>query len=95
MLNSHGGIECDFTETGLGEEQFLIVTGTAFGRHDVSGITQHQPDDGSVTVRDVTSSMACLGPWGPLARDVLASVRDDDVSFGYLRASRTERPGDW
>ena len=93
MLNSRGGIECDFTVTRLGDEQFLIVTGTAFGRHDLSWITQHRagaPDGrwGSVTVRDVTSSMACLGLWGPRARDVLASVCDDDLSFGYMRARR-------
>ena len=92
MLNSRGGIECDFTVTRLGAEQFLIVTGTAFGRHDVSWITQHQPFDGpeagTVGVRDVTSAMACLGLWGPRARDILASVSDDDLSFGYMRARR-------
>ena len=34
MLNSRGGIECDFTVARLAEERFSIVTGTAFGRHD-------------------------------------------------------------
>ena len=31
-------------------------------------------------VRDVTSSLACLGIWGPRARDILASLCDDDLS---------------
>ncbi|MEA2454481.1 MAG: hypothetical protein QOI45_743, partial [Thermoleophilaceae bacterium] len=31
MLNSRGGIECDFTVARLAEERFSIVTGTAFG----------------------------------------------------------------
>jgi len=93
MLNSRGGIECDFTVSRLGAEQFLIVTGTAFGRHDLSWINQHQTDvsndeRGSVMVRDVTSAMSCLGLWGPLARDVLASVCDDDLTFGYMKARR-------
>ena len=57
MLNARGGIECDFTVTRLAEERFRIVTGTAFGRHDLAWIRQHAPDDGSVTVDDVTSKL--------------------------------------
>ena len=47
MLNSRGGIECDFTVARLGEELFSIVTGTAFGNHDREWIRRHLPDDGS------------------------------------------------
>ena len=67
MLNCRGGIECDFTVTRLALERFLIVTGTAFGRHDLSWIEQHRRAStamGSVAVRDVTSSMACLASVG-------------------------------
>ena len=35
MLNRRGGIECDFTVTRLAAERFLLVTGTAFGNHDL------------------------------------------------------------
>ena len=38
-----------------------------------------------VRVEDVTSSWACIGLWGPRARDVLAGACTDDLSFGYLR----------
>jgi glycine cleavage system T protein len=86
MLNTRGGIECDFTVTRLADDRFLIVTGTAFGQHDRSWITRHMPDDGSVQVRDVTSSLTCIGLWGPRARDILSAVSDDDLSFGYMRA---------
>ena len=86
MLNAKGGIECDFTVTRLAEERFRIVTGTAFGRHDLAWIRQHAPDDGSVTVADVTSSYACLGLWGPSAREVLAPLTTDPLDFPYLRA---------
>ena len=44
-------IECDFTVTRLAEERFGIVTGTAFGQHDLAWIAQHAPDDGSVQRR--------------------------------------------
>ena len=86
MLNSRGGIECDFTITRLASDRFLIVTGTAFGRHDMSWISSHAPTDGSVTIRDVTSSLACFGLWGPNARSIVESVSADDLSFGFMQA---------
>ena len=86
MLNARGGIECDFTVTRLAEERFRIVTGTAFGRHDLAWIKQHAPDDGSVTVDDVTSKYACLGLWGPSARAILAPLATDPLDFRYMRA---------
>ncbi len=86
MLNPQGGIECDFTVARLAEDRFRIVTGTAFGRHDLAWIREHAPDDGSVTVADVTSTYACLGLWGPAARDILSSVTTDDLAFPYMRA---------
>ena len=89
MLNRRGGIECDFTVTRLAEDRFWIVTGTAFGGHDLGWIRSHVPDDGSVHVRDLTSARACLGIWGPAAREIVASVSDDDLSnqaFPYMSA---------
>ncbi len=89
MLNERGGIECDFTVTRLGEDRFRIVTGTAFGQHDAAWIRSHAPDDGSVLVEDVTSRFACLGLWGPAARDLLQPLTEADLgneSFPYMRA---------
>jgi 4-methylaminobutanoate oxidase (formaldehyde-forming) len=86
MLNDRGGIECDFTVTRLAEDRFRIVTGTAFGRHDLAWIRQHAPDDGSVAVADVTAEWACFGIWGPASRELLAPVTADPLDFPYLRA---------
>jgi 4-methylaminobutanoate oxidase (formaldehyde-forming) len=86
MLNAKGGIECDFTVTRLAEERFRVVTGTAFGRHDLAWIRQHAPDDGSVTVDDVTSNYACLGLWGPKAREILTPLTTTPLDFPYMRA---------
>ena len=44
MLNARGGIECDFTVTRLAEDRFRIVTGTAFGQHDLAWLRQHAPE---------------------------------------------------
>jgi 4-methylaminobutanoate oxidase (formaldehyde-forming) len=91
MLNARGGIECDFTVSRIAEERFLIVTGTAFGQHDLGWIQLHIPEQGGVWVEDATSSYACIGLWGPKARKVLESVCQDDVSnegFPYMTSKR-------
>ena len=89
MLNASGGIECDLTVTRLTDERFLIITGAAFGTHDMAWIRRHLPGDGSVQVRDLTGALACIGLWGPRAREILQQVTDDDVSneaFPFLTA---------
>lgn len=89
MLNRRGGIECDFTVTRLAEDRFWIVTGTAFGNHDLGWIRSHAPRDGSVQLRDLTAARACLGIWGPAARDIVGALTDDDIgadAFPYMTA---------
>jgi 4-methylaminobutanoate oxidase (formaldehyde-forming) len=89
MLNPKGGIECDFTVTRLAEDRFRIVTGTAFGQHDLGWIRQYAPEDGSVHISDVTSAYACYGLWGPAAREILQPLTAADLSndaFPYMRA---------
>ncbi len=85
MLSRRGGIECDFTVTRVQEELFSIVTGTAFGNHDLSWIRRHAPRDGSVRCTDVTARSACFALWGPRARDILHPLTDDPLDFGYMR----------
>ncbi len=89
MLNEGGGIECDFTVTRLADDRFRIVTGTAFGQHDLYWIRDHVPEDGSVQVEDITSSLACIGLWGPAARQILQPLTTTDISnhaFPYMTA---------
>ena len=64
----------------MGENRFYVVTGSAFGRHDQHWIESNIRKDGLVNVRDVTSSRAVINICGPKARDVLASVVEEDVS---------------
>ena len=95
MLNRRGGIECDFTVTRLEEDRFGIVTGTAFGNHDLAWIRSHLPAAGSADVRvaNVTSASACFALWGPRARDVLAACTTADLSteaFPYMTAQAIE-----
>jgi glycine cleavage system aminomethyltransferase T len=89
MLNQRGGIECDLTVTRIDDGRFFIVTGTAFGNHDLAWMRRHQPADGSVTIDDVTSARACLGIWGPRVREIVQPLTETDLSsaaFPYLAA---------
>jgi glycine cleavage system aminomethyltransferase T/glycine/D-amino acid oxidase-like deaminating enzyme len=84
LLNARGGIECDLTVSRLDEERFLLVTGTAFGNHDIGWIRKQLWDwtGDQVSVRDVTASLTCFGLWGPLSRDILGAVSSADLSNG-------------
>ena len=89
LLDRRGGIQADLTVTRLAPDQFMLVTGTAYGNHDLGWLRANMPVDGSVVVRDVTSSRVCFGLWGPKAREILAPLtRDDlnDASFPFLTA---------
>jgi glycine cleavage system aminomethyltransferase T/glycine/D-amino acid oxidase-like deaminating enzyme len=89
LLDRRGGIQADLTVTRLATDAFMLVTGTAVGNHDAAWLRNHLPEDGTVTLRDVTSSRVCFGLWGPRARDILAPLTRDDVTnegFPYLTA---------
>ena len=91
MLNEGGGIECDFTVTRLAVDRFRIITGTAFGQHDLFWIRDQVPDDGSVQVEDLTSAYACLGLWGPAARDILQPLTTTPIgneAFPFMTAQQ-------
>ena len=89
LCNPAGGVECDLTVTRLGEDRFRIVTGTAFGNHDLAWLRTHLPADGSVRLEDVTSRYACFALWGPSSRTILQAVADIDLGneqFPYMTA---------
>jgi glycine cleavage system aminomethyltransferase T/glycine/D-amino acid oxidase-like deaminating enzyme len=80
LLDRRGGIQADLTVTRLATDRFMLVTGTAYGNHDLGWLRSNLPADGSVEIRDTTSSRVCFGLWGPRARDILGAVTPDDLS---------------
>jgi 4-methylaminobutanoate oxidase (formaldehyde-forming) len=67
MLNRRGGIESDLTVSRCAPDRFWLVTGTAFGTHDLEWLRTHLPARG-VELTDITSAYACFALWGPRAR---------------------------
>ena len=89
-LNDRGGIESDFTVTRLEDEAFLIVTGTAFGSHDMSWLRRQARRRGvDVRIADVTGATCCYALWGPRSREILQPLTPTDLgndAFPYMTA---------
>ncbi len=80
VLNERGGIMCDLTVTRLETDRFMVLTSTGYGYRDLKWFRDHAPDDGSVSITDVSNDLGCLCLWGPRARDIVAAVSNDDFS---------------
>ncbi len=80
ILAENAGFVSDLTIVRLAENRFRVITGGGMGGADKSWFRAHLPADGSVVLDDQTSALCTLGLWGPNARDVLASVAEEDVS---------------
>jgi glycine cleavage system aminomethyltransferase T len=86
-LNRSGGIVSDFTVTRTAEDEFLIVTGTAYGTHDLAWLrTQARRRNATVRIADVTGRSCCFALWGPRSRDILSRLTasplgDSDFRF--------------
>ncbi|CAB5046643.1 unannotated protein [freshwater metagenome] len=81
-LNSKAGIESDYTVTQTGENEFLIVTGTAFAVHDFGWLEkmrrEHSFND--VEITNITRELSCFGIMGPKSRTILQTLTDADLS---------------
>jgi 4-methylaminobutanoate oxidase (formaldehyde-forming) len=89
LLNARGGIEADVTVTRLGEDDFYLVTGSGFGRHDITFLRRHAPGDESLAIDDVSSAWGVLNVCGPNSRELLASLSSSDLgnaAFRYMTA---------
>ncbi|WP_433918164.1 FAD-dependent oxidoreductase [Streptomyces canus] len=88
LLDHDGGIRSDITVARLAPDLFQVG---ANGNLDLDWFTRHLPADGTVQVRDITPGTCCIGLWGPLARDVLQPLTDDDFSAAGLKYFRAKR----
>ena len=89
MLNEKGGVRSDITVARLEENHFQLGLN---GPRDLEWMERQLPKDGSsVQVRDITSGSCCVGVWGPMARELVQSLSEEDLSneaFGFFRAKR-------
>ena len=93
FLERNGGIRADLTVIRLAADQFRVVCGGPTGHRDLVWMQHMQQDRGfEARIEDRSESLACLGIWGPRARETLAQFLEnpDDISnenlpFGMTR----------
>jgi dimethylglycine oxidase len=94
LLDDHGGIRSDITVARLDDETFQIGANGPVDYVYLSREARQQrrnTPERWVQVRDITGGTCCIGLWGPLARDLVSSIRDDDFSNDGLRYFRTKK----
>jgi dimethylglycine dehydrogenase len=92
-LTRRGGIRSEFTITKVGEQQFYVVSAGAAERYDSDYLRKALPKDGSVSLRNITTSRGCFVVGGPSSRDVLTKLTDtplDNESFPWLTSQTIE-----
>jgi dimethylglycine oxidase len=94
LLNEQGGIRSDITVARLDEETFQVGANSPvdFVYLTREARRQRQQDPGRwAQIRDITGGTCCVGLWGPLARDLVSTISDDDFSNEGLRYFRTKK----
>jgi dimethylglycine dehydrogenase len=92
-LTRRGGIRSEFTITKIADERFYVVSAGAAERYDADYLRKALPPDGSVAMRNITTSRGCFVVAGPKSRDVLAKLTDaalDNESFPWLTGQTIE-----
>jgi dimethylglycine dehydrogenase len=92
-LTKRGGIRSEFTITKLAEDHYYVVSAGAAERYDSDYLVRHLPADGSVTLRNITSSRGCFVVAGPRSRELLAKLMDvplDNEHFPWLTSQVVE-----
>lgn len=93
LLDEAGGIRSDITVARLSENTFQVGANgnidTAYLEMEARKQNTGQLPGGWVQVRDTTGGTCCIGLWGPLARDVVSKISDDDFSNDGLRYFRS------
>ena len=79
-LTPSGGVRTEFTITRLGPNRFYLVSSGAAERYDNDLLVKQLPDNGSVTLNNITTSHGVLVLVGPRSRDILSKVTDADLS---------------
>jgi len=94
LLNEQGGIRSDITMARLDEETFQVGANSPV---DLVYFTrearrQREEDPGRwAQIREITGGTCCVGLWGPLARDLVSTISDDDFSNDGLRYFRAKK----
>jgi len=92
-LTRRGGIRSEFTITKVDDQRFYVVSAGAAERYDSDYLRKALPEDGSVSLRNITNSRGCFVVAGPKSREVLTKLTDtvlDNTAFPWLTGQTLE-----
>ncbi len=78
LLNADGKLVADLIVVRRAEHDYLLITSTLHGQHDLAWLRLHQ--QGDVQMRDVTTEWSGVAIWGPHAPAILQALTDADLS---------------
>ncbi|NCF49634.1 MAG: FAD-dependent oxidoreductase [Bacteroidetes bacterium] len=87
FASEKGKILTEMTATRLGDDEFLLMSGAGAYWHDRDLLDFALPDDGSISITDVTREMATLLVTGPKSVALMADLTGgavDHASFPWL-----------
>jgi dimethylglycine dehydrogenase len=85
-LTRRGGIASEFTVTRLAADRFFLVSAAAAELHDLDLLRDAVRPGEHVAIENVTTRWGTLVLAGPRARDVLAPLTHDDLTFPWRSA---------
>lgn len=94
LLDEAGGITSDITVAILDEQTYQVGANSNIDFSYISRkAREHTAENPAewVTVVETTAGTCCIGLWGPLAREVLSKVTDDDISNEGLKYFQGKR----
>lgn len=92
--DSRGRIVTEVTIIRWGEDDFWLMTAAIAQWHDFEFLKKALPDDGSLTLTDITKKWSTHLVTGPKSRDLIANLAPDaDLSSGWLTIQDSQIAG--
>ena len=88
-LDTSGKVWSEFTVTRLAHDRFYLIAAAGAEWHDLDLLRADLPDDGSVSLQDLSNAWGTLVVAGPSSRDLLGGLTPADLSnaaFPWLDA---------
>ncbi|MDY0871990.1 GcvT family protein [Dongia rigui] len=79
-LTLKGGVQAEYVVARPAENDFYLISTPRAERWNLDDLSRLLPDDGSVTLRNVSDERGCFTVVGPKARDVLQPLTEIDLS---------------
>ena len=87
FASEKGKILTEMTATCFDDDHFWLITGAGAFWHDRDWLNQHLPEDGSITISDLTRDLGTLlvtGPKSPAIMSALTGASMDQANFPWL-----------